>query len=91
MCQRAGFEVCEIQEENDEIWCILKKIRMGKEESLQDRKDLLVENIEETKQFFQIYKNYPKFLKGSMMRIISNSMPSRLLTSIYERRNKVEG
>lgn len=91
MCQRAGFEVCEIQEENDEIWCILKKIRMSKEKSPQDRKDLLMENIEETKRVFQIYKNYPKLLKRSTTRIISKFMPSGLLTSIYERRNKIEG
>lgn len=91
MCQRAGFEVCEIQEENDEIWCILKKIRVNKEECLQNRRDLLVENIEETRRISKMYNNYPLLLKRTITRIISHIIPLGLLTSIYERRNKVEG
>jgi len=89
LCQHAGFEVCKIQEENDEIWCILKKIRMNKEKSLQDNKNLLGKNIEETRRVFQTYKNYPKLLKRSTMRTISNIIPLRLLMYIYERRNKM--
>lgn len=91
LCQRAGFEMCKIQEEKDEIWCILKKIRMSKEESLQDSKNLWGKNIEWTRRVFQTYKNYPQLLKRSIVRIISNIIPLGLLIDIYERRNKQAG
>jgi SAM-dependent methyltransferase len=97
LCDRVGVKVCKIQDEKDEIWCILKRKIIDKsqkgvrprEEALQDRKNLLRRNIEETKRIFQTYKNYSQLLKRSMTRIISNITPLGLLTSIYERRNKL--
>jgi len=91
LCWCVGFEVCKIQEEKDEIWCILKKIRMSKEESLQDNKNLWGKNIEWTRRVFQTYKNYPQLLKRSIVRIISNITPLGLLIDIYKRRSKQAG
>lgn len=92
LCQSAGLEVCGIQEEEDEIWCTLKKnMKTDKAGSRQDRdsKKLWEENIKATKNTFRAVNNYPLLLKRTTMRIISHIMPLGLLTSIYERRNKI--
>ncbi len=96
LCQSAGFEMCKIQEADDEIWCILKKKKNDKskkkiktsKEALQDSKNLLSKNIEETKCIFQFYNSYPRLLKRTTMRIISHIIPLALLMHIYDRRSK---
>ena len=96
LCQRSGFEICRMQEADDEIWCILKKkkndklkkkIKMSKE-ALKETKNLLSKNIEETKRIFQMYNSYPRLLKRTMIRIISHIIPLTLLMRIYDRRSK---
>ena len=96
LCQRSGFEICRMQEADDEIWCILKKkknnkskkkIKMSKE-VLEDTKKLLSKNVEEAKRIFQMYNSYPLLFKRTMMRIISHIIPLALLMRIYNRRSK---
>ena len=86
--EREGFEIWKIQEDADEIWCIVKKIRKSGEESSQGNESLFDVNIGATKRCFKAYMNPALFVKRSLMRIISCMIPSALLVSIYARRCK---
>ena len=91
LCQCVGLKVCEIQETEDEIWCILKKNNMNKiSESWVNSttRKLRNENINQTKNHLKTFGNCSLSLKRSMTRSISHIMPSTLLNAVYDRRSK---
>lgn len=90
LCQLVGFEVLEIREDNDEIWCILSKDKYveNPKNIINNENEILIKNISETRNIIQKNKFSMRLIERVIKRYISNIMPCKLLIHLYERRNK---
>jgi len=95
LCQLviSGLEVSKIQSAGDEVWCILKK-RTSKDSpdffdrSCQDLTGLMNLNISATMNHLKKFGKALNLRKRRALRMVSNLMPVRVLSLVYERRNK---
>ncbi len=88
LCRSIGYDVLAIEVDTDEIWCIISTGKNIQEAMENKQKDVnLTKNIIETNEILKREKYALRLLKRTFIRYVSNILPFRLQTYIYERRN----